>query len=294
MSSPGASPAVSPAFSVVVPVHRHWDEVPGLLAALARLDPVPGGFETVLVNNDAPAAPPPLQTPANARIVDAARPGSYAARNEGAAAARGAWLAFTDADCRPGPGWLAALAAAAAATPRALLAGPVAIAPPARDTAAAVYDRVRGIPQARYVARGYAATANLAVPRAAFAAVGGFEPDRFSGGDAVFCRAAGRAGFPIRLVPEAVVTHPARTDWDALVLKARRIKGGQIRAGPLPRRLAWGLRTLSPPVRDTLAYARAPHPLRDRAIAIAVRQRLWTVEVAEMLRLIAGAAPERR
>ena len=286
--------AAAPAFSVIVPVHRHWEEVPGLLAALARLDPVPGGVEILLVNNDAPAPPPPLDLPPGARVVDATRPGSYAARNEGAAAAHGVWLAFTDADCRPAPGWLTALADAAAETPRALLAGPVEIAPPARDTPAAVYDRVRGIPQARYVARGYAATANLAVPRAAFDAVGGFEPDRFSGGDAVFCRAAGRAGFPIRLAPDAVVTHPARADWEALVVKARRIKGGQIRAGPLPRRLAWGLRTLSPPVRDTLAYARARHPLRDRAIAIAVRQRLWAVEVAEMLRLLAGGDPERR
>ena len=283
-----------PGLSVIVPVHRHWDLIPDLLADLAEQVPVPGGLEVLIVNNDAPAMPPALDLPRGVRRIDCTVPGSYAARNAGAAAARGNWLIFTDADCRPRPGWLAALAAAAAETPDALLAGPVEIAPPARDSAAAIYDRVRGIPQARYVSRGYAATANLAVPVAAFRAVGGFEPDRFSGGDAVFCRAAARYGFPIRLVAGAVVTHPARTDWEALVTKARRIKGGQIRAGPLERRLAWGLRTLSPPVRDTLAYLGAPHPARDRAIAIGVRQRLWTIEVAEMIRLLAGGSPERR
>ena len=79
-----------------------------------------------------------------------------------------------------------------------------------------------------------------------------------------------------------------------LVTKARRIKGGQIRAGPLPRRVAWTLRTLSPPLRDTLAYLRAPFPASERAMAIAVRFRLWSVELAETVRLLAGGAPERR
>ena len=72
---------------------------------------------------------------------------------------------------------------------------------------------MRGIPQARYVARGYAATANLTVPVQAFRAAGGFAPERFSGGDAAFCRAAGAAGFPIRLVPGAVIVHLCRTEW---------------------------------------------------------------------------------
>jgi GT2 family glycosyltransferase len=266
--------------------------VPDLLAALAAQTLDADRFEILIVDND--GAAPDITLPANARILACTAPGSYAARNAGVAAARGSWLAFTDADCRPAPGWLEALAAAAAETPGHLLAGPVGIAPPARDTPAATYDRVRGIPQARYVARGYAATANLAVPREAFRAAGGFAPERFSGGDAAFCRAAGAGGFPIRLVPEAVVVHLCRTDWDALVTKARRIKGGQIRAGPLPRRIAWTLRTLSPPVRDTLAYLRAPFPVSERRAAIAVRFRLWGVELAEMVRLLAGGAPERR
>ena len=283
-----------PLFSVIAPVHRHWDLVSVLLAALgAQSLPAPR-FEILIVNNDAPAPAPALELPVNARIIDCLVPGSYAARNAGAAEARGSWLAFTDADCRPAPGWLAAFTAAAAETPRSLLAGPVEIDPPVQASAAATYDQVRGIPQATYVARGYAATANLAVPLEAFRATGGFAPERFSGGDAVFCRAAGTRGFRIHLVPGAVVSHPCRTDWDALATKARRIKGGQIRAGSLPRRLAWTLRTLSPPLRDTLAYLRAPFPASERATAVAVRFRIWGVELAETVRLLAGGAPERR
>ena len=281
-----------PLLSVIVPVHRHWDLVPDLLAALAAQTLEADRFEILIVDND--GAAPEIAPPANARILACAAPGSYAARNAGVAAARGSWLVFTDADCRPEPGWLAALAAAVAETPGQLLAGPVGVAPPARDTPAAVYDRVRGIPQARYVARGYAATANLAVPREAFRAAGGFAPERFSGGDAAFCRAAGARGFPIRLVPGAVVSHPCRTGWDEIATKARRTKGGQVTAGPLPRRVAWILRTLCPPLRDTLAYLRAPVPARERATAIAVRFGIWGVELAETVRLLAGGAPERR
>jgi GT2 family glycosyltransferase len=274
------------AVSVIVPVHRHWDLVPELVTALAAQ--TLQGFETILVNDDeapAPALPPGLPC----RVLHAPGPGSYAARNAGAAVARGQLFAFTDADCRPDPGWLAAFMAA---PPGALLAGPVRMTAPAR-TACARYELVRGIPQARYVARGYAATANLAVPAEVFRALGGFE-NRRSGGDAEFCRRAGRAGHPLVLVPDATVAHPCRSGWAELARKARRIKGGQVAAGPLPRRLAWTLRTLAPPISDTRAYLAAPHPWPDRLTAVAVRFGLWAVELAETARLLAGGEPERR
>ena len=289
-------------FSVIVPVYRQWDLLPRLLADLAGQRAAPGfevpAFEVILVDNDpgapgegarAPRDPPGLAL----RRVACATPGSYVARNAGAAAARGAWLVFTDADCAPEPFWLAALAAAAAAHPGTLLAGPVAVVGGDPPNPCEIYDMIRGIPQARYVARGYAATANLAVPAAVFAALGGFDARRFSGGDAEFCRRAGAVGHPLRLVAEAVTRHPARADWAELEDKARRIKGGQIRGGPPLRRIAWSLRTLLPPLRDARAYLGAAAPRRWRAIAVALRFRLWRVELAEMLRLLAGGAPRR-
>ena len=165
---------------MIVPVHAQWELLPGLFAALAAQTLDRAAFEVIVVNNDAPAPAPALPGPV--RVLDCPAPGSYAARNAGARAAQGALLVFTDADCLPEPGWLAALDAAAAATPGALLAGPVRMLPPARPNACALYDLIRGIPQARYLARGYAATANLAMPRAVFAALGGFDPARRSGG----------------------------------------------------------------------------------------------------------------
>ncbi len=304
MTDPAASPAPLPRVSVIVPVYRHWDLVPALLAALASQTLPQGDFEVLLIDNDpgghGPAGAPPVPPPANGRILPCAAPGAYAARNAGIAAARAPLLAFTDADCRPEPGWLAALLVAAAApeAPGAagatLLAGPVRLEAGARPNPFEAYEIVRGIPQERYVRLGYAATANLAVPASVFAAIGGFDAGRFSGGDAAFCRRAGRLGHPIRLAPGAAVLHPARADWPALATKARRVKGGQITGGGRGARALWLARTMTPPLRALVRFLRAPQPWPVRRAAIGVLFRLWGVELAETARLLAGGAPERR
>jgi hypothetical protein len=289
-SDPGAGGL--PLFSVVVPVYRQWHLVPDLLAALRVQDLDSKSFEILLVNNGLAPAP---DLPVGLRVLDCPRPGAYAARNAGAAAARGRWLVFTDADCRPEPHWLSTLAEAVEANVASLLAGPVRMTSSgARPNACEIYEMVRGIPQARYVAHGYAATANLAVSATVFHALGGFEPGRFSGGDAVFCRHARRAGHRLRFVPGAIVAHPVRSDWAALVAKARRVKGGQVGTGPFGRRLAWTLRSLVPPLRETGLFLAEAQPLRHRLVAIAMRFRLWGVELAETMRLLAGKPPERR
>jgi hypothetical protein len=289
-------PFSAPHFSVIVPVFRQWSLVPGLLQGLGTQTVPAWQVEILLVNNgEVGDVPGDLALPANARLLACPQPGSYAARNRGAAEARGVLLAFTDADCRPGPGWLAALAAAARRRPDRLLAGPVRFVPHgAERTPFETYDRLRGIPQERYVRHGYATTANLAAPKVIFAALGGFDASRFSGGDAEFCRRALRAGHRVVLVPEAVVEHPCRTSWEALATKARRVKGGQIAVGPRRRRLRWLVRTLFPPLRATLRFSRAAAPWRERVTAIGVLYRLWGVELAELARLLRGGVPERR
>jgi glycosyltransferase involved in cell wall biosynthesis len=292
LSGGGGRVSESPVFSVIIPVYRHWHLVPDLLAALAAQSVGPAAVE-ILVVESCPDPTPDIALPANARRVACPAPGSYAARNAGAAAAQAATLAFTDADCRPDPGWLEAFADAAAGH-LTLLAGPVRMVSGENPTRCEIYELIRGIPQARYVRNGYAATANLAVPAAVFRTLGGFDATRFSGGDAEFCRRAGRAGFPVRLVHGAEVAHLCRADWGALATKARRVKGGQVDAGPLPRRLLWALCTLTPPLREAARFLRAEAPLHRRLVAIRLRFALWAVELAELRRLWVGGTPERR
>ncbi len=310
-------PASGPRFSVIVPVYRHWALLPDLLAALRAQTIGDAAFEILIVDNDPAAGDPAdgdpargdpaggdpagdragIVLPGNAALLAEPRPGAYAARNAAAARARAPSLVFTDADCRPLPGWLAAFAeaedrmdGAEGEGGAALLAGPIRMTWGAPPTSCELFEALRGIPQARYARNGYAATANLAVPAALFRRLGGFDASRFSGGDADFCR---RAGLPVRLVPEAVVAHPCRAGWADLTRKIRRVKGGQIAAGSRRRRLAWTLRTLTPPLRALARFARAEAPLTYRARAIGVLFALWGVELAETARLLAGGRPER-
>lgn len=284
-------------FSVVIPVYEHWHLVPGLLERLDRQTFSQQGFEVILVDNASRNFSPPPDLPDNVHVVRCDIPGSYAARNDGARRARGEWLAFTDADCLPASTWLAELNEAAARLGKdTLIAGPVEIvAISARPGAFEIYDMVKGIPQERYVSRGYAATANLALSKTLFDRLGGFDGSRFSGGDAEFCRRAGAAGYPVVLASDAHVEHPARATWQEIATKARRVKGGQLAAGSRRRRLIWLVRTMFSPFIEGWRFLRSTrHALRDRLIAVVVQTGLWPVEVAEAVRLMFRHTAERR
>ena len=113
---PDQPPLGLPRFSVVIPTCRRN-------ASLARcLDRLVDGAQTlpasdyeVIVSDDGTDAENARQLVQDAyphfRWVAGPRRGPAANRNCGAAGARGAWLVFTDDDCLPQPGWLAAYAA---------------------------------------------------------------------------------------------------------------------------------------------------------------------------------------
>ena len=284
-----------PLVSIVVPVFNQWHLLDSLWEALRQQ--LFRNFEVLVVDNDASPAAEPAGLPENARVLRCATPGSYAARNVGIDAAKGTWLVFTDADCVPSREWLSELMSAAAKpSGPAILAGPVQMCAASSDpNPYELYDLFRGIPQERYVAEGYAATANLAVHRSVMTQVGLFDPERLSGGDAEFCRRARAAGFDIAFVAGAVVRHPCRRSWDEIRIKVRRIRGGQLQAGspyryrsaivfPLARLLVGLGRFLT----------RGGYSLRQRVAASGVLLRVALAELVETARLRRGAPPERR
>ena len=287
---------MAPRLSVLVPVYEQWDLVPALLACLAAQTLPQDRFEVILADNGSPHFTPPATLPANVRIVSCAQPGSYATRNVAAAAAGGEWFVFTDADCLPEAGWLEALTVAMEpAAPRTILVGAVDVRPLSDPpNAYEIYDMVKGIPQQRYASRGYGATANLAATADLFRELGGFDAARLSGGDAQFCRRAGAAGARVQFVAGAGVVHPARSTWEEISTKARRLLGGQIAAGSASSRAAFLLRALAPPMTAWWRFAQARHPLRYRAIAMGLQTRLWGTDIAEASRLLTGHRPERR
>ncbi len=116
-----------PFFSVIFPTYNRLALLRSCLEALAGLDYPADRYEVIIVDDGGHQALDTLVAGFLDRLAirllrqDNAGPG--AARNTGAAGARGEYLAFTDDDCRPAPGWLRAFAAAFAAQPDSLLGG---------------------------------------------------------------------------------------------------------------------------------------------------------------------------
>ena len=130
--------------------------------------------------------------------------GPGAARNIGAASARGELLVFIDADCEPEPDWLARIVAAAREAE--LVQGAVLVP-----------DGAQVRPFDRFIAvlseYGLYQTANLAIRRELFERLGGFEPivmprrSKEMGEDAWLAWRARRAGARSAFAADAVVRH---------------------------------------------------------------------------------------
>lgn len=114
-----------PQVTVVIPTHDRPTQLERCLDALAQQD-CPFAFEVVIVDDGSPTAVTVApRSSFDVHVVRVSRSGPAAARNTGAAAARGAILAFTDDDCCPRPDWLATLRGALETQPQAIVAGVV-------------------------------------------------------------------------------------------------------------------------------------------------------------------------
>nr|WP_269205198.1 glycosyltransferase [Motilibacter aurantiacus] len=218
--------------SVVVPVYDQWEHLAACLRALEEQTLDASCFEVLVVDNGS-STPRPATMPGERlqlRWLSEARPGSYAARNAGLRAARADVLAFTDADCRPVPGWLEeGLLALEGTPPVDLVGGSIALfaAAAGRLSPVEAYELVKAFPQERYVDQlRFAATANLFARRSVFASVGEFEERLRSGGDREFGQRAAAAGHSWRYAPAAAVRHPARRTFGELGAKLARVVAG--------------------------------------------------------------------
>lgn len=151
--------------SIVVPALDAEGTIARCLEALCRQE-VEGGFEVIVADDGSADRTVEIARAAGARVVTGERAGPAGARNRGVAAARGSVLAFTDADCFPAPGWLAA--GAEALTGADLVQGRVLADPEAER---GPFDRTIEVQGER----GLYETANLFVRREAFDRAGGFE-----------------------------------------------------------------------------------------------------------------------
>jgi glycosyltransferase involved in cell wall biosynthesis len=217
----------APALSVVLCTHDRAGYLRKALASLASQTLARDRFEVVVVDNrstDATSAVvEEFTTTLDVRRVYEPTLGLCHARNTGWRAARAAWIAYFDDDAVADPGWLAAIHDAFAADPAlGAVGGPVrpiweAPRPPwltdevARALTIIDWGDAHTIDDVRAE---WLAGANMAVPRAVLAEVGGFHPglDRvghnmLSSGDVFLQQRVLERGYRIRYEPAAAVGH---------------------------------------------------------------------------------------
>src|SRR5262245_53383059 len=224
-------PGEPPFVTVIVPVLNDPAGIRGCAAALVQQTYPAGAFEIVVADNgstlETREAIERLREAAGDRLRVVVEPqrSSYAARNRALASARGALIAFTDADCRPAPTWLAHGVRALQAQGGGGVGGRIVVTyrqvPP---NPCEYWDSAVRLNQRAFVERiGFAATANLFVDLAVFARVGPFRADLLSGGDREFGKRLRRAGERLSYAPDAVVEHPARATLRELYRKTVRL-----------------------------------------------------------------------
>lgn len=205
-----------PFVSIIVPTYRRPLKLADCLRSLAQLDYPQDRFEVVVVDDGSGAPPEDIVAAAAERVqaglivVDHAGPA--AARNAGAARAKGELLAFTDDDCTVAPHWLRAFVARAQALDGSLLGGRIVNALPANPYSTAsqllvdyLYRHQNADPNdARFFASN-----NLAVAADAFRSAGGFDTSfpLAAAEDRELCLRWRHLGRRLAYVPDAVVHH---------------------------------------------------------------------------------------
>jgi len=204
-----------PKFSVIVCTCNGRDRIGGCLTAVGKLVSA-DGFETIVVDNGS--------TDGTADFVRENFPwvkllqldacGLSAARNAGAEVASGEILAFTDDDCAADREWLVRLARVFADRRFAAAGGPN-LPPKPRNWHEAVVCAAPGAPSHVMLddeEAEHLPGCNLAVTKAAFRAIGGFDPIfRTAGDDVDFCWRLRAAGFRLGFAPGAFVWHWRRS-----------------------------------------------------------------------------------
>lgn len=205
-----------PDVSIVVPTYGRPDRLRACLDGIARQEYERGSFEVIVVDDGGTDSLDPVLAEFHdrlqLRLIAQANRGPGAARNAGAAAAKGGVLAFVDDDCVPAERWLSALAQVLDTHPDRLLGGPVLNALP--DNPFSTSSQLIATYVSEYYAEGRAnekffTTNNFALSAERFRELNGFDTSipSATAEDKEFCDRWRARGYEMAWVPAAIVHH---------------------------------------------------------------------------------------
>lgn len=194
-----------PEFSVIIPARNEAAYLPGTLRALERQTVAPA--EVIVVDNASRDQTAQIARSWGAQVLSCPGGGVARARQLGLETARGSWVATTDADSHPAPGWLAAYAQAAPG--RSALYGPMrfwGVAEPWASASGMAYSAFLHV--CRVIGRPNLAGGNMAFSRQAALLAGGY-PEVEAYEDVILGQNLARLG-DVHYVPRALVETSAR------------------------------------------------------------------------------------
>lgn len=215
---PASEAARTPKFSVVIATYQRPDELSRCVRAIGELVWPRERFEVIVVNDGGivheAAQLTSLAGDVDFRIMTTVNTGPGAARNAGAAVARGQFLTFVDDDCVPSPDWLQRLSSAVDRSPDAMVGGRT-INILKRNLFSQASQTLVDYVYAYYNERGakrneFFASNNMTLAADAFHAIGGFDESFRTAEDRELCKRWGASGGRFEYVPDIVIGHAHR------------------------------------------------------------------------------------
>ncbi|MCD4718185.1 MAG: glycosyltransferase [Desulfobacterales bacterium] len=205
-----------PLFSIIIPTYSRPRQLTSCLCSIVRMDYPVDRFEVIVVDDGSEKSPEAIvrsfREHIDITLLSESHAGPAAARNTGAARAKGAYLAFTDDDCAPELDWLQNLTARFSKTSDCAIGGRTVNALPDNSfstTSQLLVDYLHSYYNIDFNRAHFLTSNNLAMPADRFHAIGGFDHNFFHAGgeDRDICEVWLHHGYRMLYAPEIIVRH---------------------------------------------------------------------------------------